>query len=354
MILEYPKRITLKDIARTANLSVAAVSMALRNHPSLPQHTIERVKRIAEELGYRPDPVLSALSAHRARMKHQSNVSVIAFITNWSTRDGWLESPGARQLFTHASAQADRLGYDLQPFWARQHGGFSPRLSQVLQARGIRSVILAPAENEAETNDMDWTPFTVVSLEPPALDARLPHAGLSHYNNVLRCWHELSDRGITRVGFISRGDSPEFTQGQGLAAHAYQQSRCCPPHDRIPDLNLSKDTPADQLRTWLQTHRPVAVISSEPIHHLLPKTSLLKPPDQFSYVSLNVLSEEAADVSGIDPGMDRLGETVVETLNQLQQRGLTGQNISPVGTQITGIWRDGSTLVEPVVLAKSG
>ena len=84
MILEYPKRITLKDIARSAKLSVAAVSMALRNHDSLPAATINRVKKIADELGYRPDPALCALAAHRCRLQPNRNVSVIALISNWS------------------------------------------------------------------------------------------------------------------------------------------------------------------------------------------------------------------------------------------------------------------------------
>ena len=47
-----PRRTTLKDVAKIAQLSLAAVSMAMRNHPSLPAKTFERVKRIAAKLGY--------------------------------------------------------------------------------------------------------------------------------------------------------------------------------------------------------------------------------------------------------------------------------------------------------------
>ncbi len=52
------RRTTIKDIARTAGLSTAAVSQALRPHPNsnikLQAETIERVKKVALELNYQP------------------------------------------------------------------------------------------------------------------------------------------------------------------------------------------------------------------------------------------------------------------------------------------------------------
>ena len=43
----------MKLIAAKAGLSGAAVSLALRDHPSIPPTTRARVKRLAERLGYR-------------------------------------------------------------------------------------------------------------------------------------------------------------------------------------------------------------------------------------------------------------------------------------------------------------
>ena len=56
--MSSPRRTTIKDIARTAGLSTAAVSQALRPHPNsnikLQAETVERVKKVAIELNYRP------------------------------------------------------------------------------------------------------------------------------------------------------------------------------------------------------------------------------------------------------------------------------------------------------------
>src|SRR5690349_7542614 len=47
-------RVTLKDIAERAELSVSTTSRALNNHPSISQKTTVKVRKIAGELRYQP------------------------------------------------------------------------------------------------------------------------------------------------------------------------------------------------------------------------------------------------------------------------------------------------------------
>ncbi|WP_081721867.1 helix-turn-helix domain-containing protein [Geminisphaera colitermitum] len=54
---------TPKTIADRAKVSRMTVSRALRNHPSLPRKTCERIQKIATELGCRANPLVSALMA---------------------------------------------------------------------------------------------------------------------------------------------------------------------------------------------------------------------------------------------------------------------------------------------------
>ncbi|MFM8611335.1 MAG: LacI family DNA-binding transcriptional regulator [Actinomycetota bacterium] len=58
------KRPTLRDIADATGLSVAAVSYALRGERVAPE-TVERVRAVADELGYTADPVARALRGGR-------------------------------------------------------------------------------------------------------------------------------------------------------------------------------------------------------------------------------------------------------------------------------------------------
>jgi DNA-binding LacI/PurR family transcriptional regulator len=55
----------IKDVARVAGVSITTVSHALSGKGRLPEHTRERIRRIAEELGYSPHPAARSLASGR-------------------------------------------------------------------------------------------------------------------------------------------------------------------------------------------------------------------------------------------------------------------------------------------------
>ncbi|HRP04381.1 MAG TPA: LacI family DNA-binding transcriptional regulator, partial [Opitutaceae bacterium] len=83
------RRTTLSDVAKRAGVHVTTVSLALRNHPRLPESTRRRIQSLAKRMGYAPDPLLRALVAYRGRVIERRNVPTLAYVTNWATRWGW-------------------------------------------------------------------------------------------------------------------------------------------------------------------------------------------------------------------------------------------------------------------------
>lgn len=60
------RRPTMKDIARRAGVSESAVSFALNDRPGVSEITRDRVRRVAEQLGWRPSTAARALSGEGA------------------------------------------------------------------------------------------------------------------------------------------------------------------------------------------------------------------------------------------------------------------------------------------------
>lgn len=60
--------VTLKDIAKAAGVSYATVSRALSNHPDVNYETREKIKRIAQEMNYIPDPSARGLKGKNTNM----------------------------------------------------------------------------------------------------------------------------------------------------------------------------------------------------------------------------------------------------------------------------------------------
>jgi LacI family transcriptional regulator len=64
--MRKPSNVTQAQIAEKLNLSTVTVSKALRNHPDISPETIQRVKQLADSLGYMPDLIARALSSRRS------------------------------------------------------------------------------------------------------------------------------------------------------------------------------------------------------------------------------------------------------------------------------------------------
>src|SRR5215213_1596118 len=62
------RRLTLAEVAARAGVSVPLVSIVMRDAPGASAATRERVRRIAEELGYRPDSRARLLRSARSRL----------------------------------------------------------------------------------------------------------------------------------------------------------------------------------------------------------------------------------------------------------------------------------------------
>src|SRR6478735_11294200 len=62
------KQVSVRQIARIANVSVATVSLVINDHPRISTATKKRIRRIMEEIGYRPNRLAQNLSRKDTQM----------------------------------------------------------------------------------------------------------------------------------------------------------------------------------------------------------------------------------------------------------------------------------------------
>ena len=152
-----------REIAKAAGVSVATVSLALRNHPSIPETTRVRIREVAEKLGYRPNPRVAELMGHiRKNRSVDAFKETVALI--WSDIGQAIvrESPSLN-AFEQALQQAlQAQGMGIQIFYQQPDLSWQ-RLEQILEARGIRGLILAPLMREDQMQlDWNWNGLSVV------------------------------------------------------------------------------------------------------------------------------------------------------------------------------------------------
>jgi DNA-binding LacI/PurR family transcriptional regulator len=97
----------IKDVAREAGVSTTTVSHALSGKGRLPEETRVRVRRIAEEMGYRPSAVARSLAAGR------TGVLGIAFSVHPNVEANFFALDWYAQIVNGATDRAMQAGYAL-------------------------------------------------------------------------------------------------------------------------------------------------------------------------------------------------------------------------------------------------
>jgi len=294
-------------------------------------------------MSYVPNPAASALAAHRTTLRVQRDFSVIALISNWTRRDGWLRMKSGQRLLAGATARSQVYGYEVQHFWAKE-GGMSPqRFSRILATRGIRGLILAPLEDPDSRLDLDWNSFTVATIERFLHYPQFHHIVPNYFADLQLAWEKLRDRGYARIGLVVERSLADRVGHQWEAAYAFAQSGSTDGRGVVPVLVVADASPQAAISSWLDRYRPDAVISRCNEVWATLRALGLRVPRDVGYVSLNVV-DDAPHVSGILQHRDVMGATAIDVIHSLLHRNHRGPNRVSQGTHVDGSWFEGRTV----------
>ncbi|MEY4004320.1 MAG: hypothetical protein RLZZ221_416 [Verrucomicrobiota bacterium] len=210
--------VTQREIARAAGLSQTAVSLALRNGAGVSRATVDKVRAVAQRLGYRPDPLISALMSQRQARTAAKLRAKVAFLTAFPTREGWRRSRYISDCFAGVQAACSARGYLVEPVWL-----FAPlidgrRLSQILWTQNVQGLVVAPLPVENPPMDIDWQRFAAVSLDYSMWPTRCCTA----WSMTTRAALTASSRRRTGAAIDARASScaPPKTSARATAAWA--------------------------------------------------------------------------------------------------------------------------------------
>ncbi len=334
-------RVTLRDIAQRAGVHYSTVSLALRNRPGVPPDTCARLQRLAAELGYRPDPMLASLSRYRRHAPRERYQATLAWVTNFATRTGWRAEEIYGEYYAGARERAAELGFRLQEFWLREQEMTAARATQILRARGIVGLLVAPQPTPAEEVALEWEQFSAVAIGYSLARPQLHMVGPNQYRCLRLAMEEMAARDYRRIGLVMRQASDDRVDHNWLAGYLVAQ-RTRPKRDRIEAL-LLPDWDDGALAEWLQRERPDGVISK--CAETLPALRRLgyRVPRDLG-VALLTRVKPGRDIAGIIESPAEVGAAAIDYLAGMLQRSERGIPTQPRRLLIEGCWIEGATV----------
>lgn len=316
----------------------STVSLSLRDHPRIPAHTRERVKAIARELGYRIDPLVSALMQIR-RSPGLNREGSLAFVSHSATpQPGGIAWP---DYFPGAVARAAESGLRVQRFAWDGSDPTARRLLQEFSTLGIKGVLIdssavAVRAQPAESDRFSW--MAIGPLTSPAVHHVTEHYFAAVEDALQRC----AAYGYERVGFVPAATAiAPWRTDRALGAYTIQQLRR-PPGVALP---ICPGQPAafPLFRDWFLAHAPTALLTDDPVRvrSWLAQLGRCVPAD-VGLVSVSL--GPAAECDGYYFDAASIGALAVDALLDLMHRHETGVPAVAHEILLGAAWHEHGTL----------
>ncbi|MDR1280845.1 MAG: LacI family transcriptional regulator [Opitutaceae bacterium] len=336
-------RATQQDVARRAGVTQATVSMALRNHPEVSAEMRARVRAVAAELGYIPDPFLSGLSAYRKQIRPARYHATLAWLSNDDGRGtGWKNSPAFTGYFEGALARATELGYLVEEHAVRAAGMTAARLEEILLARNVSGLLLAPQPHPGERLDaFRFGPFSSVTFGYTLASPQLHLVTLHQFRSMETVFRRLLAMGYRRPG-LAMGEESDERSGHNWSAAFWSEQRGLPAADRAPPFIDRRFDRRDFVK-WFRRYRPDVVIAIWHTVHAWLVEEGVRMPEDAGLVLLSV-PDGGRFFSGIWENPQVIGAKAVEFLIDLIHRNERGVPDVPLCMLVAGTWVEGKTV----------
>jgi len=338
------QRVSQKDVAVRAGVHVTTVSLALRNSPRLPTETRERVRQLAQEMGYEPDPMLSALTAYRKRVKMPHYQGVLAWLDNTKHKNATPASQIYSGYWEGALERCKEQGYQLEEFLALD----TPlsRLSGILKARNISNILLPPQPRHLSHINFDWASFSSVSFGFSLTRPRLHLVTSAQYRTARLAVRTVRSYGYRRIGFTTLHNAElrtdlNFSSGY-LAEQRLGRREDLPIFEFDDQQATTRRHFLKDFKKWFRSFKPDAIISlDKEVHRALADMGV--GPESCGYASLDLL-QESREIAGVHQNGRTIGRTAVDFLVDMSHRNERGIPQTPLRVLVEGIWRDGASL----------
>lgn len=311
-------------MAKLAGVSHMTVSRVVRNSGNVKASTIACVRAAIEELGYIPDPTLSALAAYRSNKPHKPDGSVVAFLD-------YDQTDFSQKVLKGAQREALMHGYRVECHSMSPDLQHERRLSRTFYNRGIRGLVFGPAETELTLGGWEWKHFASVSLAALTHTPAMHAVAMDYYAGSFSACRMLQQAGLSRIGLavLPKLDARTGLRWRGGYAAAMGCKKLC--------IASSEQLRGVNFAAWCKQHRLEAVLTID--------AGLLEhwsgPRERFVLLNSTTFHGEK-QISWLSTHPESIGCEGIRLLHHLLLHRDFGLPEEPKLVSLKGVWRTGN------------
>lgn len=331
------------QIARALGLSQSTVSEALRGRHIVSKKTRDLVVAKALELGYEPDPNLVALSSRRANKRIKKYLGTLAWVTCFDTQDGWNYAETFRRQRAGVADRAAKFGYKVEDFWLKDPSLSGEDASEVLRARGIRGLILAPQAKVGAELDLDCSHFAVVAFGTTLKKPVFHRVGNNVLSSSRLAYQKLKALGYEKISLAVARDVDGRVDNCFTAG--YLSTKQMSGDDAFIPAFVYKTLEKEPFLRWFREWKPDAILSMGYAISVIQdwlRGEGFRMGEDIAIANLDWYDSQPG-LAGIDQLTEVTGGAAVNVMHRLLRNSEFGVPKYHSRTLTTGVWRDGKS-----------
>lgn len=184
--------VKIKDIAQRAGVSTATVSNVINgNHHKVSQATVEKVRRIIEDMGYQPSATARSLASKESRI-----IGVV--IPNLGENEAYNQNPYTSELIAYLERYVRKQGYHLMIRSVRECKEIVP----IFSGWNVDGVILLGAFYYEVEEIEKLLKVPTIYADTYAKDLEIANIGVDDYKGGFLMARYLLGKGHRKIAFV--------------------------------------------------------------------------------------------------------------------------------------------------------
>jgi LacI family transcriptional regulator len=331
-----PMSVNMQSVAQAAGVSIMTVSRVIHQNPKVAKATRERVLAQLSQQGYRRTPFLAAWKV-RVKGDIISEHPNVVFLCGYPEKS--IRKSPVAEIYRAVEEHAHSLGLRAGFFHADLTGNKFSAISNILQARGVRGVVVGPFPEGSQPIALPWQRFAVAATDYDQNLQGVNRAAQNHYSDTKRIFEHLLAGGYSRPGFVAM---PGQRTDQWLGAFLERQW-WLPEADKIPVFRAGTSDPIAALQSWCKNFRPDIILCpfGKGLKWIDGLPSKPKKPDIFVLDLPPERSNDSANLTGMVYPATAIGKAAVNLLAAQLRNYEQGLPARPKTLRVEGTFQEG-------------
>lgn len=328
--------ITMRDIARTLGIAQSTVSRALRNDPRISSKVRTRVAARAKEMGYRPNPFVSAFTSQVRTHRRSPFRPNIAFLD--------CLSEGQQSFFQEyaegARSRAHALGFGTEMIRFRDLQGSVTVLNRILRARGLVGLLVLPVPDGTDLSAISYQYLAAATVDPSLRHPDMHRATPDYFQSMELILNKLTQLGYRRIAFCTHEDEVARIAHRWLGSyHRWQAST----GTNIQPYIAANWESRDFIR-YLRAEKPDALVSNSGLVFMQwAREAGFRFPEDIAFANLGAKASDP-QFAGVDQNGERVGAAAIDLIVAQIYRNEFGLPEYPKSVSIRSRWVDGTSV----------